>query len=160
MSDEDTAAASGPRRKWFASGLRFTCAAGCGRCCAGAPGFVWVTEAEIRDLAARLGLPAGVFARRHLRRVGGRVSLKERPNGDCAFLERPAMTCAVYDVRPTQCRTYPFWPEILRSRERWDAEADVCPGVGAGRLHRCEECAEKAAETRRAGRTIAKDFPL
>ncbi len=160
MTDERTGAAREPRREWFALGLRFTCAARCGLCCSGAPGFVWVTNAEIRAIAARLGLPLGAFGRRYLRHASGKVSLKERSNGDCAFLQRPAMTCAIYDVRPTQCRTYPFWPEILRSRERWDSEADVCPGVGAGELHPCEACAAKAAETRRAGLATARKFPM
>lgn len=159
MTDECAGTAGRPRGHWFSPGLRFTCAAGCGRCCSGAPGFVWVTDGEIRGIAARLGLTLDVFARRHLRRANGKVSLRERPNGDCNFLERPAMTCAIYDVRPTQCRTYPFWPEILRSRERWEAEADACPGIGVGALHPCGECAAKAGETRRAGRATARELP-
>ena len=158
--DAERPAAGRPRKEWYASGLRFTCEAGCGLCCTGAPGFVCVTAEEIADIAARLGLPADLFARRCLRRVYGKVSLKEQPGGDCIFLERPAMTCGIYDVRPTQCRTYPFWPEILRSREHWEAEAGVCPGLGAGRLHPGEECARKAAETLLAGRATARKLPL
>ena len=55
--DAERPAAGRPRKEWYASGLRFTCEAGCGLCCTGAPGFVWVTAEEIADIAARLGLP-------------------------------------------------------------------------------------------------------
>ena len=42
---------------WFKDGLRFTCT-GCGDCCSGAPGFVWVSEEDIERLANHLGGPA------------------------------------------------------------------------------------------------------
>jgi hypothetical protein len=36
---------------WYKDGLRFTCT-GCGDCCTGAPGYVWVNKEEIEALAA------------------------------------------------------------------------------------------------------------
>ena len=36
---------------WYAEGLKFQCT-GCGDCCTGAPGYVWVNQAEIDALAA------------------------------------------------------------------------------------------------------------
>ena len=37
---------------WYQQGLKFHCL-GCGDCCTGEPGYVWVTKAEIAALAAR-----------------------------------------------------------------------------------------------------------
>ena len=41
---------------WFKKGLRFECT-GCGDCCTGAPGFVWVNSEEIRGLAKAVECP-------------------------------------------------------------------------------------------------------
>ena len=40
-------------RKWYDEGLRFQCSQ-CGDCCTGAPGYVWVNQEEIEQLAAQL----------------------------------------------------------------------------------------------------------
>ena len=53
----------------------------------GAPGYVWVTKAEIAVLAAALGLQVEEFERQFVRLVGVRKSLVERANGDCALLD-------------------------------------------------------------------------
>ncbi len=39
---------------WYKDGLRFKCTQ-CGDCCTGAPGYVWVNQAEIEGIAAELG---------------------------------------------------------------------------------------------------------
>ncbi len=156
---DDATPAAAPPAAWFSRGLRFSCIAGCGQCCSGEAGFVWVTDEEIRAIAACLGCSVQTLAAEYLRCEGGKVSLKEKPNGDCIFLLRPSMGCSIYADRPTQCRTYPFWPEVLRSPERWEEEACYCPGVGKGRLHSAEDCASKAAETRRSGRATARELP-
>ena len=39
---------------WYSDGLKFDCT-GCGDCCTGDPGYVWVSRAEIEALAAALG---------------------------------------------------------------------------------------------------------
>jgi Fe-S-cluster containining protein len=111
-------------------GLDFACTR-CGDCCTGAPGYVWMGEAEIERLAAHLGLERDAFGRRYLRRVGERLSLIEKPGGDCVFWERER-GCTVYEARPTQCRTYPFWPEVIASRATWRLESESCPGIRAG----------------------------
>ena len=38
---------------WYHAGLQFTCSQ-CGDCCSGAPGYVWVNQAEIDAIAERL----------------------------------------------------------------------------------------------------------
>jgi len=120
---------------WYREGLRFSCTQ-CGRCCTGAPGYVWVTQREVEALRAFLRTTPEDFARRYLRKVGPRASLIEKPNGDCIFYDRG---CTVYPARPDQCRTFPFWSENLKSRSAWDAAADDCPGMGSGRLYSAAE---------------------
>ncbi|MEW6253075.1 MAG: hypothetical protein AB1716_20750, partial [Planctomycetota bacterium] len=63
MSDPATCA------PWYRDGLCFACTQ-CGRCCGGAPGYVWVDAAEISAIAASLGLDEQTFRSRHVRRMG------------------------------------------------------------------------------------------
>ncbi len=125
---------SEPAVPWYADGLRFACS-GCGACCR-IEGHVWVDEGDIRRLAAHLGLELDELGRRHLRRVGRRYSLIEKPNHDCVFWDDG---CAVYAVRPAQCRTFPFWPEWLESPEAWQEAGEDCRGIGRGRLYDAAE---------------------
>jgi Fe-S-cluster containining protein len=122
---------------WYRGGLAFACTR-CGACCTGAPGYVWVDEAQIARLAGHLGLDPAAFARRFVRRVGDRLSLIERPGGDCVFWDRQA-GCTVYPARPEQCRTWPFWAENLASEADWRDAGRGCPGIDRGRLYTVEE---------------------
>lgn len=118
---------------WFKDGLHFECTR-CGRCCGGAPGFVWVTDPEIEALARRLGLGEAEFRRRYTRHVQGYgISLTETEDYDCVFFDRDNERCSVYEERPRQCRTYPFWGKVLASPTTWEMEAEECPGVNHGR---------------------------
>jgi uncharacterized protein len=113
-------------KKWHAEGLHFACT-GCGKCCTG-PGYVWVNEEEVAEMAAFLGITAQEFKKLYTRQVGKRLTLTERrPNFDCVFLE--GKQCRIYAARPTQCRTYPFWPQNLQSKEAWEETARVCEGI-------------------------------
>ncbi len=126
---------------WFSDGLRFTCT-GCGDCCTGAPGYVWVNKEEITALAARLGMPVADFEEKYTRRVGIRRSLVEFPNGDCVFLDANRK-CEVYEDRPRQCRTWPFWESNLRTPTAWRETCEVCPGSGQGNLVTVEQILEQ-----------------
>lgn len=118
---------------WYARGLRFECTR-CGRCCGGAPGFVWVTDEEIAALAKRHGTSEDDFRRSYTRQVAGHgVSLTETEDYDCVFLDRDQGLCTVYEDRPRQCRTYPFWGRALASPATWELEAEYCPGIHEGR---------------------------
>jgi Fe-S-cluster containining protein len=119
---------------WYAEGLKFQCT-GCGDCCTGAPGYVWVNQAEIAALAARLELSVPEFERRFVREVGVRRTLKERKNYDCVFLDGGTRKCTVYEQRPRQCRTWPWWNSNLKSPEAWQHTCEVCPGSGKGKLY-------------------------
>ena len=135
-----------PDEPWFHEGLAFTCTR-CGACCTGAPGYVWVDGGQIAALADFRGETIEEFTRQHVRQVGHRLSLVERPNGDCVFWDR-ATGCTVYPARPVQCRTWPFWPENIASHEEWQDTTRACPGAGQGRVHSVEEIREAAARTR------------
>jgi uncharacterized protein len=122
---------------WYQPGLRFTCTQ-CGDCCTGAPGFVWVDDAELAAIAEFLGEPIeevrGLMTRETMR---GRT-LREKANGDCVFYEK-GKGCTIYPVRPAQCRTWPFWESNVASPETWRETCEVCPGSGRGELIPAEE---------------------
>lgn len=121
------------RSPWYHRGLRFQCV-GCGDCCTGEPGFVWVNQAEIEAIAAALQMDRERFEAQFVRRVGIRKSLRERPNGDCVVFDPQTRSCRVYAVRPRQCRSWPFWASNLRTPESWQATSRCCPGADRGPL--------------------------
>ena len=126
------------KQPWYKDGLRFKCTQ-CGDCCTGAPGYVWVNQAEVEGIAAELGeSDVDAFEAEYVRKIGIRRSLREFPNGDCVFFDSQKRKCTVYNARPRQCRTWPFWDSNLRSPEAWDDTCDVCPGSGKGKLYQLE----------------------
>ncbi|MBM4358220.1 MAG: YkgJ family cysteine cluster protein [Deltaproteobacteria bacterium] len=135
---------------WYEGGLPFHCT-GCGDCCTGAPGAVWVDDADLDRLATFLGLTARELDERHVRRLEGRRSLLERFDGDCEFFDREARGCRVYEARPTQCRTFPFWPQNLESPDAWQEVRAACEGARVDApLVPVETVRERAAELRRS----------
>lgn len=114
---------------WYQDGLRFKCT-GCGQCCTGSPGYVWVSPEEAEAMAAHLNITLEEFIKKYTRRVGNRLSLLERRRGnnyDCIFLD--GKRCTIYDVRPEQCRTYPWWPENTTTSQDWNDEGVRCEGI-------------------------------
>lgn len=124
-------------RPWYAGGLAFECTR-CGNCCTGDPGFVWVTDEELESIAAFLGRPLREVRDLHARKSRGRVTLRERANGDCVFFDRER-GCTIYPVRPAQCRTWPFWDSNVATPEDWERTCRVCPGAGRGEIIPVEE---------------------
>ncbi len=96
----------------------------------GAYGFVYVSRAERRRLAALLAIPTGSFTRRYCVKAGGFFHLRDRGR-DCIFLVN--RRCAVYPARPGQCATWPFWPENLADGAWVPAVRRDCPGTRHGR---------------------------
>jgi Fe-S-cluster containining protein len=119
---------------WYHEGLRFECIPGCGRCCTGEPGYVWVTQEEIEALANAGGVEVAQFEESFVRQVGTRKSLVEKPNGDCVFYDSSEHRCLIYVLRPRQCCTYPFWVSNLKTPEAWQDACHACPGCGQGQL--------------------------
>ncbi len=133
-----------PAEPWYKDGLKFKCT-GCGDCCTGAPGYVWVNQAEIDALAERLGMKSAAFEKKYVRKIGVRRSLVEYKNGDCVFFDGETRKCTVYEQRPRQCRTWPFWNSNLRSPETWAETCESCPGSGKGKLYQLSQIQEQAA---------------
>jgi Fe-S-cluster containining protein len=137
---------------WYVIGLAFECV-GCGACCAGpAEGYVWATEREIAAIAEHLGINEVQMYRAHVREVGRRFSLKERPDTkDCVFLE-PAVNgkrgCQIYPVRPTQCRTWPFWSSNVDTPEAWALAGARCSGINRGSVYSPQQVQERRDATR------------
>ncbi|TWT67654.1 Flagellin N-methylase [Posidoniimonas polymericola] len=123
---------------WYKDGLRFKCT-GCGDCCTGAPGYVWVNKAEIAALAAEVELSVAEFERKYIRKIGIRKSLAEYSDGDCVFFDLESRGCRVYAARPRQCRTWPFWDSNLKSAEAWEETCQECPGSGKGKLYQLDD---------------------
>lgn len=144
---ETSGDASGNGEPWYKDGLKFKCS-GCGDCCTGSPGYVWVNQAEISTMAAKIGLPVDEFEKLFVRHVGVRKSLNEYSNGDCAFFDSKSRKCRVYEARPRQCRTWPFWDSNVRTPEAWAETCEVCPGSGAGRLYQLDEIQAQVAVIR------------
>lgn len=127
---------------WYKDGLKFECS-GCGDCCTGAPGYVWVNKAEIQAIADVLEMDFEEFQDNYTRKIGIRRSLKEFSNGDCVFFDNDSRKCEVYSARPRQCKTWPFWESNLRTPEDWENTCDVCPGSGTGKLYQLDEIEER-----------------
>ncbi len=117
---------------WYAEGLKFGCT-GCGECCRGPSGYVWVGMNDIETMAEAMKMSLDGFGRKYLRRCGTRMALVDGPDGNCIFLNNGK--CKLYDARPIQCKTFPWWPENMKSEEAWEMLKLDCPGVGKGRTH-------------------------
>lgn len=130
---------------WYKDGLPFTCT-GCGDCCTGPAGYVWVSEAEIAQIAEYRQQSVGEIRLFHTRLLGNRISLTEFANGDCTFFSPAERKCTIYPVRPTQCRTWPFWRSNLQSPESWQQVQAVCPGSRAGAWISLEQIEALASE--------------
>lgn len=92
----------------------------CGNCCRWR-GEVPVTDREINEMAAHLGMPESEFIERHTRlrlnRTG--LTLTDLPDGSCSLLE--GNDCTVNPVKPSQCRgfpnrwNFPGWREVCEA---------------------------------------------
>lgn len=121
------------KNPWYADGLAFECQ-GCGDCCRGPGGYVWVTEEEARAMADAVGMAFGEFAAKMLRTTLSGFALVDDGHGDCPFLGDDNR-CRIYHQRPMQCKTWPWWEENLVSPRRWADIASRCPGMNRGPVH-------------------------
>jgi hypothetical protein len=116
---------------WYREGLKFQCT-GCGNCCTGDPGHVWVSRAEVAALALAMEVDVLEFETQCVRRVGKRKSLIEVDRGDCVLFDPETRQCRTYEARPVQCRTWPFWDSTLETPADWEETCAACPGCGHG----------------------------
>lgn len=132
-------------KAWLDNGLRFECTQ-CGNCCRvhGDYAFVYLSEKDIENISAYLGMERQAFLAEHCRVVDGWVTLRfDQPA--CAFLGADNR-CGIYPVRPKQCSTWPFFAENL-TQETWEGPVkDCCPGVDTGKLYPPEDVLRIARE--------------
>jgi len=113
--------------KWIDEGVKFKCT-GCGACCTGSPGYVWLEDEDIERLQAHLNISKDELLKKYCRKLGDRYSLIEDDKTyDCTFLKDNK--CSLYGARPKQCRTYPFWSDVIKSKNSWDEEQIHCEGI-------------------------------
>ena len=136
------------RKPWWQEGIRFECQ-GSGRCCVsrGSYGYIYLTLADRRRLAAELQLPTRQFTRQYCLKAEDGQFYLDSPEPECRFLD--GTQCSVYEARPVQCRTWPFWPENMKAKA-WTAIAEFCPGVGQGNVVPAEQIISILREQRRA----------
>lgn len=107
--------------------LTFKCT-GCGACCTGSPGYVWLKEDDITRLTKFLEVDRETLLSKYCRKIGNRYSLiEDSKTYDCVFLKENK--CSLYNARPKQCRVYPFWDEVIKSKKDWDSEVHHCEGI-------------------------------
>ena len=115
------------KEPWYKKGVHFHCT-GCGKCCTGAPGYVWLNDEDIERFYKHLKLSKEEFLKRYTRTIGKKISLLEdNKTYDCIFLKENK--CTAYEGRPAQCRTYPWWASNVKSEEAWKETASVCEGI-------------------------------
>jgi hypothetical protein len=125
------------------SGIYFSCQ-GCGSCCTGESGTIYVAQAEVPAIAAFLGLDSQELIARHLYPFQDSYSIREDDQGACHFYQQG---CLIYAVRPWQCKSFPFWFKNLRSARNWHLTRKECPGIGQGRWYSPEEILHMAQQT-------------
>ncbi len=112
---------------WFSHGLKFKCT-GCGQCCTGSPGYVYLSLEDLKRLSAHFQISEPDFLKKYARQVEDQYALLDRPGSyDCIFLKNNQ--CSVYGARPTQCRTFPWWIHHLRNPEDWEEASKRCEGI-------------------------------
>ena len=115
--------------------IRFACQ-GCGHCCTGEPGTVYLAPGELSAIAEYLAISTADLKRTFLYPFRDGYSIKEDDRGSCLFYEDG---CRIYPVRPAQCRCYPFWRKNLESLEAWKEVERECPGIGHGPFYSEED---------------------
>jgi len=114
-------------KPWFHDGLKFKCT-GCGKCCTGSDGYVFLSPSDLIRLANHFKLSVTEFIDQYTRIVDGHCCLLDAPGSDkCFFLKENK--CAIYEARPVQCSTFPWWLHNLESPENWKSAATHCEGI-------------------------------
>jgi len=101
--------------------VRYACQR-CTNCCRW-PGFVKLTEGDISDIAAFLGMEEHDFIQQYTRLRPRRdgLALIDQPDEACIFLD--GRDCRIQPVKPVQCRgfpnawNFPGWRDVCEAIE-------------------------------------------
>ena len=96
----------------------------CGKCCQGYGG-TYVTDADIKAIAAYIGKPQDIVRDEYCQISGGRPVLAQGKDGKCIFFKDK---CSIHPVKPKMCRKWPFLGAVLRDEMNWKIMASCCPG--------------------------------
>lgn len=97
----------------------------CGDCCRGYGG-TYVTEADIRRIAAHIGEAPESFKERYCQMSAGRPVLTQAADGYCVFHQE---LCRIHLVKPRMCRRWPFIDAVLEDIHNWKIMGASCPGI-------------------------------
>ena len=100
-----------------------------GKCCTGESGYIYVTKAEIINIAKLLDMDVNEFGVKYLFKKDYKYSIKENKFNDsyeCVFYDRESNGCKIYMARPNQCKTFPFWDYYKTRVKELKKE---CPGI-------------------------------
>ncbi len=97
----------------------------CGDCCRGYGG-TYVTDADIRRIAAHLGEDPATFKERYCQMSAGRPVLAQNEDGYCIFHRK---LCYIHPVKPRMCRRWPFIDAVLEDIQNWKIMGASCPGI-------------------------------
>ena len=102
----------------------FTCKR-CGCCCKGYGG-TFVTDQDIRNIAAYMGKERRFVVDTYCQGPWGRRILIQGADGYCVFWDKD---CRIHPVKPRMCRRWPFIESVLRDVENWLVMGASCPGI-------------------------------
>ena len=97
----------------------------CGDCCRGYGG-TYVSEEDIRRIAAYIGEDPARFIERYCQMSGRRPVLAQAANGYCVFWDK---LCTIHPVKPRMCRRWPFIDAVLVDIQNWKSMGASCPGI-------------------------------
>ena len=118
------------KRKWWDSGLKFSCLPNCGKCCSEPDGIVYLSLKDMSRLASFHNLPLKEWISRDCRKSSdGRYILKSKKENKICIYFDDDLNCKVYDSKPDQCSAFPWWNENLVNKESWENTKKICPGI-------------------------------
>jgi hypothetical protein len=97
----------------------------CGDCCRGYGG-TYVSEEDIRRIAAYIGEDPARFPERYCQMSGRRPVLAQAASGYCVFWDK---LCTIHPVKPKMCRRWPFIDAVLVDIQNWKSMGASCPGI-------------------------------
>jgi Fe-S-cluster containining protein len=99
----------------------------CGDCCRGYGG-TYLTDRDIKTIAAYVQKDLDVFKANYCRASGSRTFLTQQHNGYCIFWDRDH-ACTIHPVKPRMCRQWPYIESVLVDVDNWRIMASMCPGI-------------------------------
>tara|TARA_B100000945_G_C20424374_1_gene619586 strand:- start:1166 stop:1642 length:477 start_codon:yes stop_codon:yes gene_type:complete len=118
------------RRKWWDSGLKFSCLPDCGKCCNEPEGIVYLSLKDMSRLASYHNLSLNEWIKRDCRKSSdGRYILKSNQEKKICIYFNDDLNCDVYDSKPDQCSAFPWWNENLVDKNSWEKTKEICPGI-------------------------------